>query len=115
MHHRGEQNLLEESVIWGLVYYVSHQDKCFIVLQEKGGLLALLQFSHCQLCLQLEIFSVCSMFDSIPCKFLTTVIFCHFESGSVCNTAYLILTFLKLVLIKSASTCARTLLSLHYL
>lgn len=103
VHHHGAQHLLEESVVWGLLYCVSHQDKCFIVLQEKGGLLALLQFSHCQLCLQLERFPVCSRFASIPCKFCTTVIFCHFESGSVCHTAYLIHTFLKLVFIKGAS------------
>lgn len=59
VHHHGAQNLLEQSVVWGLVYYVSHQDKCFIVLQEKGGLLALLQLSHCQLCLHFERFPVC--------------------------------------------------------
>lgn len=43
------------------------------------------------------------------------VIFCHFESGSVCHTAYLIHTFLKLVLIKGASIGAKTLHPLHYL
>lgn len=61
VHHHSAQNLLEDSVVWGLVYYVSHQDQCFIVLREKGGLLALLQFSHCQLCLQLP---ACSVFAS---------------------------------------------------
>lgn len=108
MHLHGAQNLLEESVVWGLVYSLSHQDKCLIVLQEEGGLLALLQFSHCPLCFQLKKFSaLCLLLSStiFLVIFFTTVVFCHFESGSVCNKTYLIWTFLKMVFQRYFNMC----------
>lgn len=59
--------------------------------------------------------SIISCMFFIPWQLSTAVILCHFESGNVCNTAYFIEAFFKLVLIKGFAIRVRSLEAPHYL